>query len=83
MTDHSMSELLQNEGECVQSNGKYGKLLQNLHTFIVRGRHCGGDIALSESTIGNLMSNCNDLETIGDCSTWSISQNLKYSTSFS
>ena len=46
--------------------------LPNLRTFIVRGRHCGGDVDLTEQTIEYLSRKCVNLETVGDYSTWSI-----------
>ena len=51
------------------------KSLKKLRNFIVRGRHRGGDIALTEASIDNLASRCSSIKCIGDCSTWSLSSN--------
>ena len=63
MTDESMGRILQGGGGA----------LKKLKSFVVRGRHCGGDVALTERTIQNLASACQHLETVGDCSTWARS----------
>ena len=56
----------------------YTKCLLNLRSFIVRGRHRGGDVHLTEKTVDLLLSRCTQLKCIGDCSTWAMhSQNVK------
>ena len=47
-------------------------ILSKLRSFVVRGRHCGGDVALTEKTVENLIKRCLNIKCIGDCSTWSV-----------
>ena len=49
--------------------------LRKLKSFIVRGRHRGGDVRLTNLTISNLRRVCRNLNYVGDCSTWSLSRN--------
>lgn len=48
------------------------KALVDVRSFIIRGRHRGGDVQLTEKTIEALMSRCQQLKCIGDCSTWAV-----------
>ena len=41
------------------------KSLKKLRNFIVRGRHRGGDIALTEASIDNLASRCSSIRCCG------------------
>ena len=48
------------------------EILSKLRSFVVRGRHYGGDIALTEKTVENLIKRCKNITCVGDCSTWSV-----------
>ena len=48
--------------------------LCNLTSFFIRGRHCCGDVQLTEESINNLSRYCKRLKYIGDCCTWSLSK---------
>ena len=56
----------------------YRKALQNVRSFIVRGRHRGGDVNLTEKTVENLKSRSFELKCIGDCSTWAMQSHQEF-----
>ncbi len=54
------------------------KSLKNLSSFVVRGRHRGGDILLSRKSIEALACRCPNLRAVGDCSTWSMPSSTEF-----
>ena len=52
--------------------------LRCLASFVVRGRHRGGDIRLTRKSIEALASRCPNLSAVGDCSTWSMSSTSEF-----
>ena len=51
---------------------KNSQILSKIRSFIIRGRHCAGDIALTEQSIEVLTNRSTSLTCIGNCSTWSL-----------
>ena len=52
--------------------------LTQTKTFVVRGRHCAGDVLLTDKTIDILSSRSKQLNVIGNCITWSMPANSQY-----
>ena len=46
--------------------------LGQVKSFIIRGRHRGGDVELTERSIEALTERCDKLRCLGDCSTWNL-----------
>lgn len=62
LTDDNLRQVMKLNPEC----------LLKIKSFIVRGRHRGGDVSLTELSIEALLARCDQLKCIGDCSTWAV-----------